>query len=71
MILFKRKVMVITTCLTFLCSGLLIGQASLDPGDTASNCSFTGNSSDYCYTSNGSQNLRVINCRPGSTSCYY
>lgn len=68
--IFKRKLMVMTAGLTFFCSGLAISQAGLDPG-TATNCSYTGNSADYCYASDGSNNLKVINCRPGSTSCYY
>lgn len=43
----------------------------LDSGGTATNCAYTGNSSDYCNASDGTHNLKVINCRPGSTSCYY
>lgn len=41
---------------------------SLQP---APNCTYTGNPSDYCYASDGTNNLRVTNCRPGSTACYY
>lgn len=39
--------------------------------ETATNCYYTGNSSDYCYASDGTHNLKVINCTPGSTECYY
>lgn len=42
-----------------------------DTDGTANNCTYTGNSSDYCYASDGSHNLRVLRCVPGSTSCYY
>lgn len=37
----------------------------------APNCYYTGNSSDECYASDGTRNLIVINCRPGSTTCGY
>jgi hypothetical protein len=37
----------------------------------AANCTFTGNSSDYCNASDGTHNLKVINCRPGETDCGY
>lgn len=37
----------------------------------ATNCTYTGNPSDYCNASNGTNNLKVINCRPGETSCQY
>lgn len=43
----------------------------LDTGGTATNCTYTGNSSDYCNASDGTHNLKVLNCRPGTTSCYY
>jgi hypothetical protein len=39
--------------------------------EIAWNCEFTGDSSDECFTSNGSSNIIVYNCRPGSTSCGY
>jgi len=35
----------------------------------ATNCTYTGNSSDQCYASDGKNNYIVSNCRPGSTSC--
>lgn len=37
----------------------------------ATNCTYTGNSSDYCNASSGTQNVKVLNCRPGSTDCSY
>lgn len=37
----------------------------------AANCSFTSNSGDYCYTSDGSHNIKVLQCAPGSSSCSY
>ena len=37
----------------------------------AANCHYTGNSSDECYASDGTRNLIVTNCRPGSTTCGY
>lgn len=37
----------------------------------AANCYYTGNSSDICYASDGTRNLRVSNCKPGSTTCGY
>ena len=37
----------------------------------ATNCTYTGNSSDYCNASDGTNNVKVINCAPGSTDCYY
>jgi hypothetical protein len=37
----------------------------------ATNCTFTGNSSDYCNASDGTNNLKVINCTPGTTDCFY
>lgn len=43
----------------------------LDTGGEAKNCQYTGNSSDYCYASDGSNNLKVLRCKPGTTSCYY
>ncbi len=39
--------------------------------ETANNCRFTGNSSDYCYASNGTNNLKVLKCVPGTTDCNY
>jgi hypothetical protein len=35
----------------------------------ATNCAYTGSSSDECYASDGKNNYIVSNCRPGSTSC--
>lgn len=35
----------------------------------ATNCAYTGNSSDECYASDGKNNYIVSNCKPGSTSC--
>lgn len=37
----------------------------------AANCTFTDNMSDYCYASTGTQNVKVLKCRPGSTDCSY
>ena len=45
--------------------------ASVSSGESATNCRYTGNSSDYCYTSNGTNNLKVLNCKPGTSNCYY
>jgi hypothetical protein len=39
--------------------------------EIAWNCEFTGDSSDICFASDGSNNYIVYNCRPGSTSCGY
>lgn len=61
------KVKILATAFTILCSGLLYPQLRHE----ADNCTYTGNSADYCYASNGQNNLKVINCAPGSTSCYY
>lgn len=38
---------------------------------TATNCYYTGNSSDICYASDGTNNWRVYNCKPGTTWCVY
>lgn len=35
----------------------------------ATNCTYTGNSADECYASDGTNNYIVFNCRPGTTSC--
>jgi hypothetical protein len=51
-------------------SALLSADTS-DSDGTATNCTYTGNSSDYCNASDGTHNLKVTNCRPGSTSCGY
>lgn len=37
----------------------------------ATNCTYTGNESDYCYASTGTVNVKVLGCRPGSTDCGY
>lgn len=37
----------------------------------ATNCKHTGNSSDFCYASNGSSNVKVLECKPGTTDCNY
>lgn len=58
---------------------LIIAVASINPiivtakqeGEIANNCTFTGNSNDYCNASDGTSNLRVQNCKPGATDCGY
>jgi hypothetical protein len=45
--------------------------AVVGDSETASNCHFTGNSSDYCYASDGQHNLKVLKCVPGTTDCAY
>jgi hypothetical protein len=37
----------------------------------AANCEFTGISSDYCFASTGTKNVRVLECRPGTGECYF
>jgi hypothetical protein len=64
-----KKLKIAAASVAILCSGLIFAQIKHE--GTATNCAFTGNSSDYCNASNGQQNLRVINCKPGETSCYY
>lgn len=44
---------------------------SLEQEHEAANCSFSGNGSDYCNASSGSQNVKVLECRPGTTDCNY
>ena len=46
-------------------------QTSTLGGNTADNCAFTGNSSDHCNASDGTNNLRILKCAPGETSCGY
>lgn len=58
---------VLTTC-SFVYSDKVFALAE-DP--EAANCAYTGNSSDYCNASDGTHNLKVQNCAPGSTSCSY
>ena len=62
-----KKLQAAVIGIAFLGSGLIYAQIQHE----AENCRYTGNSADYCYTSNGQQNLKVINCRPCTTSCYY
>ena len=40
-------------------------------GNTADNCNFTGNNSDFCNGSDGTHNLKILQCAPGATSCQY
>ncbi|MDB9755416.1 hypothetical protein OAB20_03905 [Winogradskyella sp.] len=68
---FTKKLKVVALGVAFLTSGLIFAQLTHEGDNTATNCTFTGNSADYCNASNGQQNLRIINCKPGSTSCYY
>ena len=37
----------------------------------ATNCKHTGNSDDYCNASSGTQNVKIMECKPGATGCYY
>tara|TARA_R100000935_G_scaffold45914_1_gene69103 strand:- start:9176 stop:9385 length:210 start_codon:yes stop_codon:yes gene_type:complete len=62
-----KKVKILIAGFAVLCSGMLYPQLRHE----ADNCAYTANSADYCYASNGTNNLKVINCSPGSTSCYY
>jgi len=39
--------------------------------EVATNCTFTGNSGDQCYASDGTHNYRVLECKPGETDCGY
>jgi len=34
--------------------------------DVANNCVHTGNPSDYCYASDGTHNIRILECKPGT-----
>ena len=52
-------------------ANLVFAQESLIKDYEATNCTYTGNTSDYCYASTGSQNVKVLACRPGSTDCGY
>jgi hypothetical protein len=45
--------------------------ANVGASEEATNCTYTGNSSDYCNASDGTRNLKVQNCKPGSTDCSY
>lgn len=64
----KTKVAIILIALS--ATSLIFAQITHE-GTPATNCKYTGNSADYCYASNGQQNLKIINCKPGTTSCYY
>ena len=39
--------------------------------EEATDCAYTGNSSDYCYASSNDHNYKVPYCQPGTTDCYY
>jgi hypothetical protein len=67
----KKSVFSVIAVICF--SGLMFAQSTTIDGDAdpAANCKYTGNSSDYCYASNGQNNLKVLKCRPGSGTCNY
>lgn len=56
----------ILTCVSSVCL-----YANVSATEDATNCTYTGNYSDYCNASDGTNNLKVLRCKPGSTDCAY
>ncbi len=65
----KKILMTVFTVLAF--SAAFYAKATETEPVDATNCTYTGNSSDYCNASDGTHNLKVQNCKPGSTDCAY
>jgi hypothetical protein len=66
-----KKIFLIALTAIFTCIGSIRLNAGVSSMEEATNCQYTGNYSDYCYASDGTHNLKVLRCRPGTTSCSY
>jgi len=66
----KRTTLKIMLSCALLGASLLI-QKSVYADVQAPNCTYTGEDTDYCYTSDGTHNIKVLDCAPGSTDCSY
>ncbi len=68
--LIKMKKFLVLSAIVLGLSALNVAIAKVTEHE-ATNCKHTGNSSDYCNASSGTQNVRVLECKPGATDCNY
>ena len=51
--------------------GLCLVISSFSEEEQAANCQHTGIDTDFCYASDGNNNYKVMECKPGKGRCFY